>query len=147
MPKLTRGMAAKLRWLLEMEYTPAEIARELGITPKTIKRSYLTAGAPYRRDSRGRVFIVGTHFYQWAEQYAMARSRKRQGYRPMQDEEAYCTRCNKAVVMQSPRIDGYDSRGVANKSGRCPDCGGRIFRFIQTSREQAGADDQPYQLP
>lgn len=139
MPRLTTGMTNKVRFLLNMDYTPAEIGKELGVTAKTIKRAYLTAGAPYRRDASGRIMIVGSEFYAWAQQYVLHR-RKQVLRQPMTEKEAYCVRCNLAVEMVAPKLDSFDTRGVANMVGKCPTCGNKIYRFVRMAKNE---QDQP----
>lgn len=45
-PRLNRSQTGRLKRLLDMQYTVAELAAELGVSPDAIYRSHIPAGAP-----------------------------------------------------------------------------------------------------
>jgi hypothetical protein len=128
-PKLTRTKVLKVRRLLDMMYKPSEIAEELEITTDTIYRSYLPAGAPCQKDSKGQVWIHGLSFANWARAFVMSNAR-RKGTK-MEDNQVYCMRCNQVVQPESLRMGRPNGHGVANVSGKCPNCGSRVNRFLK----------------
>lgn len=127
-PLLTKAKVHKLQRLLHMQYKPAEIAAELGITAETVHRTYLPAGVPFTTDENGQIWIVGTEFYQWAQDYLTTRQRKPKD--AMKADEAYCVRCNQVIRMRGIREKSRNKRGVVNLSGQCPLCKGQVNRFI-----------------
>ncbi len=55
--------------LMNMRYSPAELARELGVGVHIIYKSWLP-GCPHSRVG-GRIWIVGTELRAWAESDAV----------------------------------------------------------------------------
>jgi hypothetical protein len=64
-PKFGRSQMLRLSRLLNMQYTPAEIAREIGVSVDTVYRSYIPAGCPAEQGRDRRIWIVGTEFRNW----------------------------------------------------------------------------------
>lgn len=128
-PRLTKVKVQKTRRLLDMMYKPAEIAEELDIVVDTIHRSYLPAGAPCEKDTKGRVWIHGESFARWARVYLSAQAVAR--HVEMQDDQAWCCHCNQAVQLQDFHTSRPNGHGVANRHGKCPACGGKVNRFIK----------------
>ena len=122
--KLSHTSASRLGRLLHLEYSPADLARELDCS----KRKILTAiegGCPHRRTKSGRFRIVGDAFRGWYE--ALCRRRKR----PLGPNEAFCLACGRAVPL--PPVDQRHTFTLANGARRvealCPICGKKINRF------------------
>ena len=132
-PMLSGAQVYRLRHLFYMKYKPSEIARELGINTDTIYRSFLPAGAPHERDETGHVWIVGTEFAAWARDYLSARKSKPK--LPMEEDNAYCLRCKKVIIMVDKTINGVNNRGVVQYSGRCPECQGKVSRLSKAERD------------
>jgi hypothetical protein len=109
----------QLRHLLDMMYTPSELAGEIGITTRQIYRVYLPFGCPCVRE-RGRVYINGQEFHQWYEATYPRLSLGR--------DEGFCLTCKRAVKAQKPqkRASGRLSYLVFP----CPSCGRKISRII-----------------
>lgn len=105
-----------------MEYRPSEVARELGVTKDALYRGWLPAGAPHRRDESGHIWIVGTDLAAWL------RERQRKDTVVLAEGEAYCLRCQAAVVMQSPLTREASLYAVLAR-GTCPQCGGAVTRM------------------
>lgn len=130
-PRLNRAKAAALERLLDMLYKPAELADELGVSHDVVYRSYIPAGAPVSLDQGGKVWINGRQFSQWARDY-LTTTRRGLPKPPMPPGHAYCLRCNQVVQAQFPQLRPHSRRNnVAQLTGVCPLCGGKIFRFVK----------------
>ncbi len=119
--QMTREQLIKVGHLLNMRYRPAEIAEEIGCHPDTIFRSYIPAGCPHERDSRGRVWVIGTAFRDWAKETF---TRKASG---LPADHAYCLKCRKAVKIVSPE-ERPTIRQFVVITGTCPECGSKVNR-------------------
>lgn len=119
--RLKQAQAARLGRLLEMEYSPSELAAELDIHVRQIWERFIPAGCPHRRDARGRLWIVGASFREW---YRATQEARRH---PMREDEGWCVRCDAAVVMEGP-LTVVDRRRAEIVQGRCPRCGGKVNR-------------------
>ena len=82
-----------------MLYKPSEIAELIGVTTETIYRSHLPAGAPFRKDGSGNIFIHGIEFATWAKNIYQNRKKG-----PMSENQAWCCKCNQASEIQNPAI-------------------------------------------
>ena len=124
-PKLARDQIIRLGRLIHMEYRPSEIADLLGVNVDTVRRSYLQAGCPHRRDEKGNIWIIGTAFKAWAEE--VISDRKHRKSRPMSEDEAWCLKCNQRVEIVNPEVkpsNHYLERLV----GVCRVCGSTVNR-------------------
>ena len=63
--KLSGRQRLRLPTLLDMLYTPSELASEVGFTVRQVYRVYVPMGCPVIRDNKGRLFINGKLFSQW----------------------------------------------------------------------------------
>jgi hypothetical protein len=127
--RLDQAAVARLGRLLHMEYTPAELADELGCNARQIRQTALPQGCPHRRDERDHIWIIGSEFRQWY-QGTQAKTRH-----PMQDDEAWCLRCGRAVVMDGP-LTVVPRHGRAELvKGFCYLCGGRVNRLRSRTEE------------
>lgn len=113
-----------------MLYKPAEIAALMGVTDKTVKRSYLPLGAPSVRDTTGHVMIPGPEFEAWAWDYYRTHNRKIHNQGKLKPGQAFCLSCRLVVDIQAVR-ETEDSRGVINVAGVCPGCGRLVKRFVK----------------
>jgi hypothetical protein len=130
----------RLRRLQDMLYTPAELADELGVLRETIYRSYLALGAPCGRDPNDRIWINGKLFATWAHE--IIRMRRDKPRLPLDQDHAWCMRCNKIVPIQHLVKKTY--RGYMYQlSGKCPECRTRVNRFLEGDLKKEGAHDQP----
>lgn len=119
-----------------MMYKPAEIAKELGVTVNTVYTSYLPAGAPCEKDSKGNVWIHGVSFSKWARTYLDIRpqmGRFRVTKEKMPDDHVYCLHCNLVVKPDILHTGRPNGRGVANLYGKCPQCGKKVNRFLKAA--------------
>ncbi len=118
--RLKGNQLRKLSRLLNMQYKPSELAKEIGFTRRQIYRAYIPLGCPYERDETGHLWINGEAFHQWY----------RETYRKvkLENDEAYCVSCKHIVSVQNP---------VVKQKGRyrywlitCPNCRGKISKSI-----------------
>jgi len=112
--------------LLDMLYTPSELANEIGFEVRQVYRVYLHLGCPFTKDTYGRYWINGKEFRLWVEQVYKKRKLK--------SNEAFCLTCKKPVEMISPR---------KRKEGRlyfylcnCPICGRRLAKIITVGKQK-----------
>ena len=88
--RLLHPSDSKLGGLLHLEYSPADLARELKCSRQKIL-SAVEGGCPHRRTESGRLRIVGDAFRDWYE--ALWRRRKQ----PLGTNEAFCLACRRPV--------------------------------------------------
>lgn len=124
--KLHRSAAAVLPRLLHMEYTPRQLAEELGVSKRQIMAA-CEGGAPYRQTDAGRIYIVGDEFAAWYR--AIVRERKR----PMRHDEAFCLACRRPVPLPEDAQVQPLPNGAERIIGRCPVCGARVNRFREAA--------------
>ena len=116
-PLLKHTQIIRLGRILNMMYTPAELAHEIGVTPDTVYRSYLVAGLPHTRD-RKHIWIHGPAFVAWAKETVTKHRRIRRG---LPDDQAWCMKCGIPVPMIDPKIK-YANRYIEILQTRCPHC-------------------------
>lgn len=116
---------AKLRanGLLDMMYTPAEMADELGIDQRDIYRKLIPAGMPHERDETDHIWMHGPAIAAWI------RTLTDQRRIPLAAGQGYCLRCRQAVSMVNPRrvVRG---RFTLNQAA-CPHCGATVSRGVR----------------
>ena len=122
--RLNGPQRMRLGKLLDMLYTPSELAHEIGFTRRQVYRVYVPAGCPNIKDDKGRRWINGREFAQWYE----AAYPKQTLY----EDQAFCLTCKKAVTMSNPK---------KRKQGRlhywvcdCPNCGRKLTKIISEKR-------------
>jgi hypothetical protein len=128
-PKVSRATMRKSMLLLDMEYKPAEIADELKVTDRTILRTWLPGGLPFRKDNTGHVWIVGTQARAWLETIASQNAEKPR--KALAPDQAFCARCNAAVEPVNVTKVPFQRSGMLK--GNCPVCGKAVNRFIKAS--------------
>jgi hypothetical protein len=114
----------RLKRLLDMQYTPKELAEELGITIDQIYRVYVPLGCLHERDIHKRIQINGRVFANWYEtSYKKAL---------VDDSQSFCKTCKKAVQI---------IQGEKKTKGRltfilsiCPICGRKLTKILNCSR-------------
>jgi len=120
--------------ILDMEYKISEIAEELGASKEQILKLVL-AGAPARKDSKGRYWIHGTTFVHWLRDAAP----KKPGDKTIfPDNECYCFTCRSMVTFEALR------RKHRMVFGLCPK-GHKVVRFV--SLKHNGKDGQDLEKP
>ena len=121
--KLSRAMMRRSMRLMDLEYKPSEIADELQVTKVQVLR-LITAGAPARKDVKGRFWIHGTTFVEWLENAAPKKPKDKTTFA---DNECYCLQCKQVVVFTET------NRRRMIVFGLCPD-GHKVSRFISPKK-------------
>lgn len=118
--RLSGEQRNRLARLLDMLYTPSELADEIGFTTRQVYRVYIPAGLPHIRDEKRRLWINGKAFREWINLVY-----QKQALKP---NEAFCLTCKQAVKMLEPE---------RKQEGRlyyylctCPKCGRKLARII-----------------
>jgi len=125
--KLPHNVIIKAPGLLPMLYTPREICEELDIAESTL-RDWLQMGVPHHRDNRNRIWINGEEFARWVNN-----QRKPKVTNKLNEDEAYCLRCNQVSKLLSPQIQPIKGNLVLIK-GTCVNCGAVINRGAHCDR-------------
>lgn len=117
--------------LLPMYYSTGELSAELDVPRKTIIQ-WIKNGLPHTRDKQNHIWVVGKDCEIWIERMRKASLKKT----PLADEEAFCFRCRKSVVIQDRHIQSFQGRYLL--SGKCPECSCRVNKGVR--------NDKPKQL-
>ena len=125
--KLPHNVIIKAPGLLPMLYTPREICEELDIAESTL-RDWLQIDVPHQRDNRNRIWINGEEFAGWVNT-----QRKPKVTNKLNEDEAYCLRCNQVSKLLSPQIQPIKGNLVLIK-GTCANCGAVINRGAHRDR-------------
>ena len=125
--KLPHNVIIKAPGLLPMLYTPREICEELDIAESTL-RDWLQIDLPHQRDNRNRIWINGEEFAKWVNN-----QRKPKVTNKLNEDEAYCLRCNQVSKLLSPQIQPIKGNLVLIK-GTCANCGAVINRGAHRDR-------------
>ena len=100
---------------------PREIYKELDIAESTL-RDWLQMDVPHQRDKRNRIWINGEDFARWVNN-----QRKPKAINKLNEDEAYCLRCNQVSKLISPQIQPIKGSLVLIK-GTFANCGAIINR-------------------
>jgi hypothetical protein len=119
--RLPHSAVVRSPGLLPMLYTVSEIAAALSVPERTL-RDWLDAGAPHERDQKRHIWVHGRKFAAWV---AEMREPVKRG--KLQDDEAYCMRCNQAVRMSNASTKAMQGKLILIR-GTCPNCGCTINR-------------------
>ena len=125
--KLPHNVIIKAPGLLPMLYTPREICEELDIAESTL-RDWLQIDVPHQRDNRNRIWINGEEFARWVNN-----QRKPKKMNKLNEDEAFCLRCNQVSKLLSPQIQPIKGNLVLIK-GTCANCGAVINRGAHRDR-------------
>lgn len=124
--RLSGSQKNRLGKLLDMLYTPSELAAELGISNRQFSRVYIPAGCPYQKDSKGRYWINGKAFREWAKDVYKKL--------PLGADEVFCLTCKHPVKMVKP--EKKKSGDLVYYLCKCPDCGRVIARIIEKGKSR-----------
>ena len=124
-PLLSREAKLRANSLLDMLYTPSEMAEELGVEQRSIYSRLIPAGLPHRRDPQtGYIWLHGPEITRWARQLNRKRSK-------LSENEAYCLKCRRGVsLVDAKRITRGRFRML---QATCPNCGSKVNRGVKTS--------------
>ena len=119
--RLKGNQLRKLSALLDMMYSPSELAKEVGFTRRQVYRAYIPLGCPHERDESNHLWINGIAFRKWHKKtYKKVK---------LQDNEAYCVSCKNIVTIQN--FEKKQSGRYHYKLISCSNCGGNISKAIQ----------------
>ena len=110
--------------LLNMLYTPKELAEEIGFNVRQVYRVYLPLGCPHSRDERRHIWINGKSFRTWVLEIYKKR--------PLKSNEAFCLSCKKAVPMKNKKR--RQKGNLFYFLCECPNCGRKLNRFINKGK-------------
>jgi len=91
-------------------------------------RDWLQIDVPHQRDNRNRIWINGEEFARWVNN-----QRKPKVTNKLNEDEAYCLRCNQVSKLLSPQIQPIKGNLVLIK-GTCAICGAVINRGAHRDR-------------
>ncbi len=118
--RLTGIQKRRLPQLLDMLYTPAEIAELLNFGRRQFYRVYIPAGCPHQRGENGHLWINGTLFRLWyLEQYPKT---------VLTENEAYCLTCKGPVPIIQPETRQKGT--YVYSASICPNCGRRLVKAL-----------------
>ena len=121
--KISHLVIVRAPGLLPMLYRATELAEELGISPRVVRR-WVGKGISHQRDSRGHIWIDGEEFAAWVDSQRRAPRGPRLG-----PGEGYCLRCRRAVRLSNP-TRREDGRSPILR-GTCPKCGATVNRGVR----------------
>jgi hypothetical protein len=122
--KLPSSVIVRSSALLDMLYSPNELADELVVPARSI-REWITKGLPYQRDRRGHLWVSGRELYQWVETTRSVRPRC-----PLGSDEAFCLRCRRRVKLVNPIVSDRVTPPLL--TGTCPHCGTTVNRGVKS---------------
>jgi hypothetical protein len=122
---LKSAILNRFRWLLDMLYSPADLAEHLQVDKREIYDRYMRAGMPTQKDDKGRVWIYGPDATKWADENRRGAHRIK-----LAKDEGYCRRCKAARPIAGPvERTTMKSDRVCLKA-KCPECGGTMLRIM-----------------
>ena len=130
--RLPKSKRIRLRYLLDMLYTPSEIATEVGFSRRQFYRVYLPAGCPHTQNKSNRIFVNGKDFCEWyIRQYP--------AWKPSQDE-VFCLTCKSPVPLINPVRQ--EKNNAIFYTSNCPHCGRRLAKFIEFGYKKNDQSEQ-----
>lgn len=116
----TQPQRERMRRLLHMQYTVAELATELECSRSTLELA-LKRGCPSQKVGN-KLFIVGDEFATWYNTLPVPEKI------PLADDEAYCLHCKAARKIVNGKAE-HNSPGVELVRGTCAVCGAKVNRL------------------
>ena len=129
--RLNGSQRMRLNYLLDMLYTPQELANEIGITRRQIYRVYRHMDMPCTIDATGHVYINGKEFCQW---YHVTYPKIKLG-----KNQAFCITCRQAVEIINPET--LKKNGMVYTKSNCQNCNRVLIRFIKPYRTSGRNED------
>lgn len=122
--RLDGSQRMRLGKLLNMFYTPSELASEIGCTTRQIYRVYVPLGCPHIQDEKKHHTINGKAFAEWYEATYPKKT--------LLEDEAFCLTCKKPVKMHNPT---QQKKGLLIYwISICPVCGRKLPRIISKEK-------------
>jgi len=125
--RLNGAQRNRLRRLLNMMYTTNELANEVGVSPRLIRRVHVPLGCPHSRNQQNHIMINGVSFRNWYQGMYKKRS-------PAKDE-AFCLKCGDVVKMVDPAPK--ELNGLSYVVAKCSYCGRNVARFMDMVRKKS----------
>jgi hypothetical protein len=122
--RLSGTQRRRLARLLDTEYTPSELAGEIGFSVRQVTRVYMPDGCPHRRDADGNIWINGKEFREWA----LERHKKIH----LSPSQAFCLTCRRPVEILDPVV--REKNRLCFIESDCPHCGRRVARILKRKR-------------
>jgi len=120
---LPADVQRRAKGLLDMLYTPDDLADDLGIPQRMVYRRLIPAGLPHTKDSRGHIWIPGPEASQWIDHLFKGKRFV------LGDGQAYCMKCGKAVTIVNPKR--WKAGKLTLLKGTCPHCGVTVNRGVK----------------
>ena len=122
-PHLTKKHRSRLSRLRDMEYSPRELAFEIGANKATVAKHWIKlSDCPHRRDAKGHIWINGATFRTWALALDSVRG--------LAENEALCCHCRAPRPIQTPSVRPLNRNIYV--SGTCPVCQHKIGKFFRS---------------
>ncbi len=125
---LSKGAKNRAKGLLDMMYTPADIAYELQIDVRDIYRKLIPAGLPHEKRG-GHIWIHGLTFKAWLLDFGQLKKDRK-----LQPDEGYCVRCRRAVKLHNPSL--VKRGNLTSLMSVCPNCGQKVYRGVKVKHDQ-----------
>ena len=116
----------KVKGLLNMMYSPRELAEEIGFSKNQVYRVYLPAGCPHTKNPIGRILIHGVSFRLWFEETYKKT--------PIKKGQAYCVSCKKVVLVSNPKR--FEKGRLSYDLFACPICGNTTAKIADAKRKK-----------
>ena len=122
--RLNGAQRNRLSSLMDMMYTPSELAKEIGFDRRNVYRIYIPLGCPHKKGLNRQIWINGVELRNWI----LDIYRKKE----LLADEAFCIKCKMPVKMKNP-IE-KESNGIIYFLCECPNCGRKISRIISRGK-------------
>ena len=132
---LARGTKFRAHGLLDMMYTPAELAEELGITREDVYRTLIPAGMPHTKDIRGHIWIHGPVAGAWIL------SQQRRKKLTLTPDQFLCLHCRVAVTPNPLTITRARSGRYHYLRAACPTCGLTVCKGVRNNGDNGEQND------
>ena len=106
--------------LMNMMYSPSELAEEIGFERRQVYRVYIPLGCPHERDRHNHIWINGIDFKNWV----LDLYKKKE----LSKGEAFCLTCKKPVMIKNP-IE-KKKNGLIFIICECQNCGRKLSKII-----------------
>jgi hypothetical protein len=111
----------RLAKLLDMLYTPAEIASIVGFSRRQFYRVYFPAGCPDKRDTKGFHWVNGKAFAKWySENYKKV---------TLSPGEIFCLTCKTPVPIIN--AETRQRKDLVYITCTCPNCSRPLAKYIK----------------
>lgn len=124
--RLKGPQLARLQGLLNMAYTPVELAKEIGFTRRQVYRVYEPLGCPFERDETGHIWINGVAFREWIHRTYPKTN--------LAENETFCLTCKQGVEIINPYKE--TKGGLTYLVSYCPHCGRKLTRITEKHRRK-----------